>query len=638
MRLLLHGTALTRYNFQVRLGIIAVLGLLALSSWAQTASIPDSNDCTKLRNVAACQVSKRDLKNAEQDFRRGLVLQKEGKTQDAFDAFAAAARLVPNDLDYVTAREVLRQQTVMAHLNQGNALAATHQDERAKAEFRQALALDPSNDFARERLRDSVPLPHQSLGTISYVDSSGELQLAPAPGTHTFHFRGDARELIRQIAREFGIVAEFDDTFRSATLRFDVDNVNFWRAMQIASDMTKSFFVPIEPHRMLVLSDTTVNRAQYERMTKRTFYLEDASTPQELTDVLNVLRTLFDIRQITQQPETNSIVVRAPQRLLDTATDLLHSIDLARPQVMLEFQVLQVNQSMMRDIGIDIPLQWQAFSLSSAAVAALQNPNIQNQINQLLANGGLTGANAGALAGLLQQLQNQQNSLSNLLQNPFATFGGGSTRFAIPWPPSTLHFALNTSRVTTLQQLSIRASQGNDAILKVGERYPVLNAIYTSAFSSPGLNQVLQQAGLSQNLSQGGSLFQPFPSFTFEDLGLNLKAKPQIHRDGVTLDLNLELKSLTGQSFNGVPVISNQTYTGTLSVTDGDTVIVAGALDRSESKALSGPPGLASIPLLNRVATHNTLQESDGELLILITPHILRRPPETGPTVALPSF
>lgn len=638
MRLLLHRTALNRYNFEVRLRIIAVLCLSAVSVWSQTApAASDAGDCTKLRTPGACNVSKRDLKNADQDFRRAMALQKEGKTQEAFDAFAAAARLVPNNLDYVTAREVLRQQMVMEHLNHGNELAAGHHDERAKAEFRQALALDPSNEFARERLSDSVPLPHQSLGPVTYVDSSGELQLAPAAGTRSFHYRGDARQLIQSIGHEFGIAAEFDESFRSANLRFNVDDVNFWRAMQIVSDMTKSFVVPIDPHRMMVMADTAANRAQYERMAKRTFYL-DASTPQELTDVLNVLRTLFDIRQITPVPETSSIIVRAPQRLLDTATDLLRSIDLSRPQVMLDFQVLQVNQSMMRDIGIDVPLQWQAFSLSSAALAALNQPNIQNQINQLLTNGGLTGANAGALAGLLQQLQNQQSSLSNLLQNPFATFGGGSTRFAIPWPPSTLHFSLNTSRATTLQQITIRASQGNDAVLKIGERYPILNAIYTSAYSSPGISQVLQQAGLNQNLTQSGSLYQPFPSFTFEDLGLNLKAKPQIHQGGVTLDLTVELKSLTGDAFNGVPVISNQSYTGALSVADGQTAIIAGALDRSQSKALSGPPGLALIPLLNRIASHNTLQQSDGELLILITPHIVRRPPETGPAVSVPSF
>lgn len=619
----------------MRFAAIAVAFFSALS-WAQTApQKADPAECTRLRTPTACEVSQRDLDKARDDFRKGLDLQKQGSTQQAFDAFAQAARLVPRDIEYLTTREVLRQQLVLQHLKAGNALVGAHHDELAKAEFRQALALDPSNEFARQRLSDTLPPVQGSLSKFTYVDAPGQLQLAPKAGTHSFHFKGDSKQLINSIAQAFGVAATFDDSFQSRQLRFNVDDVNFWRAMQIVSDMTRSFFTPVSSHRMLVVADNAQNRAQFERMTERTFYLADATTPQELTDMLNVLRTMFDIRQITQQPGSSTIEVRAPARLLDAATDLLRSIDLARPQVMLDFQVLQVNRSMMKDIGLDIPLQWQAFSLSAAALAALNQPNIQDQINQLLNSGGLTAANQSTIAALLQQLQNQQNSISSLLQNPFATFGGGTTRFALPWPPSTLHFSLNTSNVTTLQQLSLRAGQGTDAILKVGTRYPIVTASYSSVYNSPAISQVIQNAGVNNN-SQAA--FAPYPSFTFEDLGLNVKAKPQIHRSDVTLDLTVELKALSGQSLNGVPVISSRTYTGALSVRDGETVIVAGSMDKSEARSVSGLPGLTLVPVLNRMVTHSGTQESEGELLILITPHILRGRSESGPAIPVPAF
>ncbi|MGH9524702.1 MAG: hypothetical protein ACRD3E_19440 [Terriglobales bacterium] len=619
----------------MRFAAIAVVLLSALS-WAQTApSQADAADCTHLRTPAACEVSARDLKNAREDFQHGLDLQKSGKTQQAFDAFAEAVQLVPKDVEYLTTREVLRQQLVLEHLKAGNALAAMHHDDMAKAEFRQALALDPSNEFAQQRLRDTLPPVMGNLSRFTYIDAPGQLQLAPQTGMHSFHFRGDSRQLIENIAKAYGLAATFDESFQSRQLRFDVDDVTFWRAMQIVSALTRSFFTPVSSHRMLVVADNAQNRAQFERLTERTYYLADATTPQELNDVLNVLRTMFDIRQISHDPGSSSIVVRAPARLLDAATDLLRSIDLARPQVMLDFQVIQINRSMMKDIGLDIPLQWQAFSLSAAALAALNQPDIQAQINQLLNSGGLTAANSSTIASLLQQLQNQQNSISSLLQNPFATFGGGSTRFALPWPPSTLHFSLNTSNATTLEQLSLRAGQGADAVLKIGSRYPVVTATYSSVYNSPAISQVLQNAGAT---NQNQSTYAPYPSFTFEDLGLNVKAKPQIHQGDVTLDLTVELKSLTGQSFNGVPVISSRTYTGALSVRDGGTVIVAGSLDKSEAKSVSGLPGLTLVPVLNRMGTHSTTQESEGELLILITPHILRRPAETGTAIPVPAF
>lgn len=619
----------------MRHAAIAVL-LLSLTAWAQSApSTADPGECARLRTAAACDVSNRDLKNARGDFQRGLESQKRGDTEKAFDDFEAAARLVPKDVEYVTTREVVRQQLVLEHLKAGNALVAAHHEELAKVEFRQALSLDPDNEFARQQLRNTIQKPLGNFSNITYVDGPDVLQLAPQAGVHSFHFRGDSRQLVEAVTRAFGVAATFDESFRSRQLRFDVDDVNFWRAMQLVSDMTRSFWTPVSAHRMLVVADNAENRAQFERMSSRTFYLGDATTPQELTDVLNVLRTMFDIRQITNDAGSSTISVRAPSAMLDAATAVLRSIDLARPQVMLDFQVLQVNRSMMKDMGLEIPLQWQAFSLSAAAIAALQQPNIQNQINQLINSGGLTAANSSTLASLLQQLQNQQSSLSQLTQNPFATFGGGSTRFAIPWPPSTLHFSLNSSKVESIQNMSLRAGQGADAVLKVGSRYPIITASYSSVYSSPAISQVLQNAGASQNQANN---FAPFPSFTFEDLGLNIKAKPQVHQNDVTLDLTVDLKALSGQSVNSVPIISTRTYTGAMSVRDGETVIVAGSIDKSESKSVSGLPGLGLVPGLNRVATHWTPQESEGELLILITPHIIRSPAESGAAIPVPSY
>lgn len=598
--------------------------LIASCAWGQSAppASPENNSCSQLRTAAACGVSAADLKTARKDFRRALELQKSGKTQQAFDSADAATRLLPSDVEYVTTREILRQQLVMNHLKTGNDLLLAHNTDQATKEFRQALALDPSNEFAQQRLGDALPPVSSNLSHMAFADSPGELRLVPAAGVHSYHYRGDSRGLFQQIASDFGLTAGFDESFQTKTLRFDVDDVDFQRAMNLACAMTKTFITPVSAKRFLVIADNTSNRAQFERVSLRTFYLPDATSAQELNDVLNVLRTMFDIRQITHQPETSSIVVRGPRRMIDAATALLASLDIARPQVMLDFQVLQVNSSMMKDMGLDLPLQWQAFNLTSAALAALQTPNVQDLINQLISSGGINQANSQSIAALLQQLQNQQNSL---FQNPFGTFGGGITRFAVPFPPSTLHFSLNTSRVTTIQTLSMRAGQGVDATLKIGDRYPIVNATFSPIYNTTAISQVLQNQ----------SYQNPFPSFSFEDLGLTVKAKPQIHQNDVTLDLTMELKALTGQTFNGVPVISNRSYAGSMSVGDGQTVIVAGTLDSSESNSITGIPGLTRIPGLNRAVTHYNPQRTEGELLVLITPRIVRKPPAESTLVPI---
>ncbi len=615
-----------RYNRRMRL-LTASVCLVSLCGWAQSPpKKADAKPCTPAPGASSCTYTKADLKRAADNFQRARDAQKAGKIQQAFDAADAAARVVPTNLEYVTAREVLRQQLVLSHIEAGNALLLQHKPENARAEFRQALALDPSNEFARQRLGDALPKTPESLSNFSFADAAGDLNVEPTAGAHTYHFRGDSRSLFQQIGRNSGMSVEFDESFVSKQVRFDVDDLTFDRAMTLLCSMTKTFWTPLTTKKVLVIADNAQNRTQFERMSLRTFYLSDATTTQELNDTLNVLRTLFDIHQIVAQPETQSIVVRGPKRMLDAATELLKSLDISRPQVMLDFMVLEVNQSMLKDMGIDLPLQWQAFNLTSAALAALQQPNVQDLINQLIASGGINQANTSSIAALLQQLQNQQNSI---FQNPFGTFGGGLTRFAVPFAPSTIHFSMNSSRVTTLQNMTLRASHGNDAIMKIGERYPIVNATFSPIYNTAAISQVLQNQTY-QN---------PFPSFTFEDLGLSIKAKPQVHDDDVVLDLTMDLKALTGQSFNGVPVISSRSYAGALSARDGETVVIAGSLDRSEQYSVSGLPGVAMIPGLNRALTHYSPQQTAGELLVLITPHIVRKPPSADtPTITVPSF
>jgi general secretion pathway protein D len=116
----------------------------------------------------------------------------------------------------------------------------------------------------------------------------------------------------------------------------------------------------------------------------------------------------------------------------------------------------------------------------------------------------------------------------------------------------------------------------------------------------------------------------PFPSVSYEDLGLSLKATPVIHRDReVSLKLELQVRSLTGQSANGVPVISNQEYQGSIRLQDGEPAVVAGEITTNDQRSMSGIPAVASIPGLNFAAADTTRMKENDELLIVITPHVV---------------
>src|SRR6204780_1445768 len=126
--------------------------------------------------------------------------------------------------------------------------------------------------------------------------------------------------------------------------------------------------------------------------------------------------------------------------------------------------------------------------------------------------------------------------------------------------------------------MSMRASQGNDSTFHLGEKYPIQNASYAPIYNSPAISAVLGNQ----------TYVPPFPSVSYEDLGLNLKAKPVIHGDdSVSLDLELQVRSLTGQSNNGVPVLSNREYKGSINLRDGEPAVVAGQISKTDTLSLS---------------------------------------------------
>ena len=246
-------------------------------------------------------------------------------------------------------------------------------------------------------------------------------------------------------------------------------------------------------------------------------------------------------------------------------------------------------------------------------MTALGGQNIQDLINQLISGGGINQANTTALSGLLAQLQSQQNSI---FSQPLATFGGGLTFFGLSLDQLSATLSVNENSIKTLEHATLRASEGKDATFHVGSRFPILNASFAPIFNTPAIAQNIQN-----NTFQAA-----FPSFNYEDLGLNIKAKPNIHGNSdVSLQLELEIRALGGARLNGVPVISNRQYKGSITLKNGEPAVVAGTISRTEQRSLSGIPGLGQVPGLNKVMATNTREEDDDELLIVITPHVISR-------------
>jgi general secretion pathway protein D len=572
-----------------------------------------------------CIVTKNDLKQAKAAFQRGVKLHDQEKLEAALAEFEDASRLAPRNVQYLTAREVLRAKLVFGHIDRGNLLLLQNAHAQAAAEFRTALELDPSNEFAKGRLqeatRENTPEPARILP--ARVMASGEIHLQPSDRRATFHFTGDAKDLFSQLAAAYGMKVEFDDSVKARQVLFNVDNVDFFTALKLACQVSKNMWAPLGSREFFVAEDKPENHRQFDRMVLRTFVLPAHSTPQESTDLVTTMRNMFDLKFVSSGQSADTVEVRGPQAAVDACATLMEQLSRERPQVMFDVRVYQISHQLTRNIGLHIPDTFNLFNIPAVALAGLAGlggQNIQQLINQLISSGGINQAGNTSISGLLAQLGGQSNSI---FSQPLATFGGGLTFMGLSLDNLTAQLSVNESWVRSLSDLSVRTGQGVDATFHVGERYPILNASYAPIFNSPQIAQVLGNQ----------SFTAPFPSVSYEDLGLNMKTKPVVHGDGsVSVDIELQVRSLTGQSANGVPVISNREFKGSINLKDGEPAFVAGQISRSDTLSMSGIPGLGVIPVLNTAMVTNTKEEEDDELMIAITPHVLsnftRKTPE----------
>jgi hypothetical protein len=569
-----------------------------------------------------CIASKTQLKQARQAFASGLKLQDHKRLDQAFAQFDKAARLVPQNPQFLNARELVKAQLVFSHVERGNQLLLENSRSQASAEFRAALDLDPENQFVRERLEECAREPALDLPAAlpDRLADAVEIHLQPRDDRATFHFSGDIRSLFAQFAPAYGVAAQLDDSVKNRQVHFNVDDVDFFTALKLACEVSKTMWSALDAHQFLVADDSLENHKQFDRMSLETFTLPPHSTPQEAIEVMNTLRTVFDLRFITVGQTANTLEIRAPQPILAASARLLEQLDSGRPQVMLDVRIFQISHQFTRDIGLHVPNTFNMYNIPATALAGLAGQNIQQLINQLVSSGAINQAGNSALAGLLAQLGGQQNSI---FSQPLATFGGGLTFMGMSLDQIAGALSLNESWARNLEHLTMRASQGNDATFHLGERYPILNASYAPIYNSPQISQVLGNK----------SYVAPFPSVSYEDLGLSLKAKPAVHSDGsISLQLELQLRSLAGTSSNGVPVISNREYTGSINLKGGEPAVVAGEISRTDQLSMNGIPGLASVPGLNQAMSNSKEQDMD-ELMIIITPYVVADVHPTTPEI-----
>jgi general secretion pathway protein D len=334
---------------------------------------------------------------------------------------------------------------------------------------------------------------------------------------------------------------------------------------------------------------------------------------------MNALRSLFEFKFVSLNSASGIITVRGPIVVLEAATRFMSQLGASQPEVLLDIQILEVDHTYATNIGLHVPNQFTLYNLSPAVLAAAAGLGSGDLINQLISSGGINQAGNTSIAALLAQLQGQGNSI---FSQPLATFGGGLTLMGLTLGQLSAVLSLDESSVTTLQHVELRASQSKEATFKVGSRFPVLNASFSPISNSRAI------AGVLKNQTYTA----PFPSVSYEDIGLTLKAKPTIHRNSdVGLEVSVQFRALGGGTVNSVPIINNREFTGGVLLKNGEPAAIAGIVSSSDQRSLSGYPTFAQIPGFGFLASQHSHMEADNELLILITPHVVLESTQLDP-------
>jgi type II secretory pathway component GspD/PulD (secretin) len=581
------------------------------------------------RGFPPCGIPKADKRKARALYEQGLKLARRQQFDEALMKLKAARAISPLDVVYQTVEKALAEKVVATELTKGNQAMQQGDTKAALEMFRHAVEIDPSNEYAEQRLRDVLPAPEE-FSPMMLRMGMGETRLQPKEGVQDFEYRGPSTGALEKFGSMFGISTITDQSGVTARdVRIKLDGVDWETGSQIVQRLCKVMMVPLSEHQVLLANDTEENRRDLTRMSLRTFYAQGGSTPAELTELVTALRVMFELRFITPNASAGTIVIRAPQSTLDAVARFLDDIRDDEPSVMLEVKVFEVSTTFSKDLGTSVPNDFTVFNIPSELNSLVSSSTYQQIVAALTASGQTVNATT-ILAALLASASSSSSGTANPLSQPFGVFGGGQTLTGVTVPTTSLHFSNTNSIARSMDDVLLRAEHGKAATMKVGERYPIVSSTFaaTSAASS-----LLASIGLSSTAS---STTVPTPQFTYEDLGLVLKAMPKVQGKLISLDYELTVRALGATQSNGLPLLTNREVKGTISTEDGEQVVIAGLLDKEETAAINGIPVLSAIPVLGKAFSVETKENDADELLIVMRPVITSGRRRQGVYVPVP--
>jgi general secretion pathway protein D len=549
--------------------------------------------------VVACFLSSCHEKNP--DFAAGRKAEAIQDYDTALVHYHRAAQANPSDAECKLREMHMRYTAASFHLEQGRKAAQKGDLQLALSEFEKAEAIDPSNEAAQQQAQSTAELltAVNNLSNAKPDDSSADEKemLAGPPNLKPLSLEplnlkmtNDSRVVFETIAKLAGLSVIFDPDYVSRRVTVDLPGVTLEQGLDAVSFESKAFWKPLTSSVIEVAPDNPQKRKDIEDEVVGTFYISNSLTPQDLTEIVNGLRQLLDLHRLQQVNAQNAIVIRDTPDKLELAGKIIRDIDKAKPEVLLHVQVLSVDRDRMRQLGI----------LPGQNVALTFNPRCSLQSSSSDCNSSSSSSSTSS-----SPLQITLNNLKHL----------ATADYSITLPGATAEAVLTDNKTKIIQDPEIRVTDGEKAVLKIGQRVPVATG------STQAATGVASAAALSSLVNT---------QFTYIDVGVNIEAQPRVHPDGdVSLKLVVEISSVASlDTIGGIqePVISQRKIEHEVRLKDGEVNILGGLIERTENDDLNGIPGAAGVPGLKYLFSQNSKEVADDEVLIVLTPHILRFP------------
>lgn len=556
----------------------------------------------------------------------------DGRRDEGVVRLEQAAREKPQDAKIKAALINNKSAAINDHLAEADALRAQGQFDLAEIAYRRVLALDGRNARALQGMeqvtvdRRHASLLAQAAQMLIKNDLLGAERLVRTVRAQN-PLQGEALRLQaaidRQRAEESGGAASETTRaalskpvaleFRDAPLKsvFEVlarsSGLNFVFDKDVRGDLKVTIFVrnsPLEDILRLILGTNQLEKRQlndnsfliypntpakakeYQELVVRNFYLVNTDVKQALTLVKGVAKS----KDVFADEKLNLLIVKDTPEAMRLVERLIDSLDLAEPEVMLEVEVLEVSRSRLNEFGLDWP--------DSIGYGLLQD--------------GLTTTTATA-AGFTTSV-----TPGGTLANGYINLRNrsGLTSF-VANPGLTLNLKGQNSDTNVLANPRIRVKNREKAKVHIGDKLPVFTTTATA------------NVGVSASVS-------------YLDVGLKLDVEPNVTLDDeVSIKVGLEVssivKEITGPSNSLAYQLGTRSANTSLRLKNGETQVLAGLISDEERKASSHLPGLGEIPVLGRAFGSHKDSSVKTEIILLITPRIVRnihRPDYAQPTIA----